>query len=85
MGPMKIQPLREGGYYTPCSVPEALAGHCRSGGTASRVRAEPHTTQVQTPGCQSAGSSRASRRKLTGRNPSLQEIMADFGFFIQPS
>ena len=24
-------------------------------------------------------------QKLTGRNPSLQESMADFGFFIQPS
>ena len=31
------------------------------------------------------GSSTVSMRKLTGRNPSLQEIMADFGFFIQPS
>ena len=30
-------------------------------------------------------SSTVSSRKLTGRNPSLQEIMADFGFFIQPS
>ena len=25
------------------------------------------------------------REKLTGRKPSLQEIMADLGFFIQPS
>jgi len=33
----------------------------------------------------SASSSIVSSRKLTGRNPSLQEIMADFGFFIQPS
>ena len=33
----------------------------------------------------SQASSTASRRKLTGRNPSLQEIMADFGSFIQPS
>ncbi len=33
----------------------------------------------------SASSSMVSSRKLTGRNPSLQEIMADFGFFIQPS
>ena len=33
----------------------------------------------------SASSSSASSRKLTGRKPSLQEIMADFGFFIQPS
>ena len=32
-----------------------------------------------------ASSSRASTRKLTGRNPSLQESIADFGFFIQPS
>lgn len=31
-----------------------------------------------------ASSSRASRRKLTGLKPSLQEIMADLGFFIQP-
>ena len=30
-------------------------------------------------------SSIVSMRKLTGRNPSLQEIIADFGFFIQPS
>lgn len=33
----------------------------------------------------SASVSRASSRKLTGRNPSLQEIIADFLFFIQPS
>ena len=33
----------------------------------------------------SASSSRASSRKLTGRKPSLQEIMAEWGFFIQPS
>ena len=33
----------------------------------------------------SASSSMASSRKLTGRNPSLQEIMADLGSFIQPS
>lgn len=33
----------------------------------------------------SASSSKASTRKLTGRNPSLQESMADLGFFIQPS
>lgn len=26
-----------------------------------------------------------SNRKLTGRKPSLQEIMAEWGFFIQPS
>lgn len=30
-------------------------------------------------------SSSASIRKLTGRNPSLQEIMTDFLFFIHPS
>lgn len=30
-------------------------------------------------------SSIVSKKKLTGRKPSLQEIMADFGFFIQPS
>ena len=30
-------------------------------------------------------SSRASTRKLTGRNPSLQETIAEAGFFIQPS
>ena len=30
-------------------------------------------------------SSMTSRRKLTGRKPSLQEIIADLGFFIQPS
>ena len=30
-------------------------------------------------------SSMASSKKLTGRKPSLQEIMADFLFFIQPS
>jgi len=29
-------------------------------------------------------SSRASIRKLTGRKPSLQEIIAERGFFIQP-
>ena len=33
----------------------------------------------------SASSSKASSRKLTGRKPSLQEIMADLGSFIQPS
>ena len=33
----------------------------------------------------SASTSSASMRKLTGRNPSLQEIMADFSFCIQPS
>lgn len=33
----------------------------------------------------SASSSMASRRKLTGRKPSLQESIADFLFFIQPS
>ena len=31
-----------------------------------------------------ASSSKASIKKLTGRKPSLQEIMADFGFFIHP-
>lgn len=30
-------------------------------------------------------SSRASTRKLTGRKPSLQESIAEAGFFIQPS
>ena len=34
---------------------------------------------------QSAFSSSAASRKLTGRNPSLQEIIAERGFFIQPS
>ena len=33
----------------------------------------------------SASSSIVSKRKLTGRNPSLQEIIADFGSFIHPS
>ena len=33
----------------------------------------------------SASSSIASSRKLTGRKPSLQEIMADLGSFIHPS
>ena len=33
----------------------------------------------------SASSSMVSSRKLTGRKPSLQEIIADFGSFIQPS
>ena len=32
-----------------------------------------------------ASSSIASKRKLTGRKPSLQEIIAERGFFIQPS
>ena len=36
-------------------------------------------------GGQSASSSRASIRKLTGRKPSLQEIMAARLFFIHPS
>lgn len=34
---------------------------------------------------QSAVSSSASTKKLTGRKPSLHESMADLGFFIQPS
>ena len=34
---------------------------------------------------QSASSSSASTRKLTGRKPSLHESMADLGFFIQSS
>ena len=34
---------------------------------------------------QSASSSIVSSRKLTDRKPSLQEIIADLGFFIQPS
>ena len=29
--------------------------------------------------------SATSSKKLTGRKPSLQEIMADFGFLIHPS
>jgi len=33
----------------------------------------------------SASISNVSIKKLTGRNPSLQEIMADRLFFIQPS
>ena len=36
------------------------------------------------PARQSASASVASSRKLTGRNPSLHEIIADFLFFIQP-
>lgn len=34
---------------------------------------------------QSASSESASIKKLTGRKPSLQEIIADFLFFIHPS
>ena len=33
----------------------------------------------------SASSSKVSKRKLTGLNPSLHEIIADFLFFIHPS
>ena len=33
----------------------------------------------------SASSSKVSKRKLTGLNPSLHEIIADLLFFIQPS
>lgn len=32
----------------------------------------------------SASSSKVSKRKLTGLNPSLQEIIADLSFFIHP-
>lgn len=45
-------------------------------------------TQLQTPISdffyQSASSASVSIRKLTGRKPSLHEIIADFLFFIQP-
>lgn len=34
---------------------------------------------------QSASSSSASSRKVAGRKPSLQESIAERGFFIQPS